>query len=82
MAIINEHRQLKLIIKEYGIDGVISDNRYGMYSKTIPCVFITHQLNIQSPILGSLINRVNKRLISKFSECWIPDNFNVHRAVT
>lgn len=73
-AINNEHRQLKLIIKEYDIDGVISDNRYGMYSKTIPCVFITHQLNIQSPILGSLINHVNKRIISKFSECWIPDN--------
>ena len=25
-------------------------------------------------ILGSLINHVNKRIISKFSECWIPDN--------
>ena len=29
----------------------IPDNRYGLYTKSVPCVFITHQLQIKSPIL-------------------------------
>jgi len=69
----NEHKELKQIIADFEIDGIISDNRYGMYNKTIPSVFITHQINIQSPILSSLIRKVNLWFINKYQECWIPD---------
>ena len=41
-----ENNQLKAIINDFKIDGIISDNRYGMYSNDIPSVFITHQIEI------------------------------------
>ena len=73
LSIKKEHAQLKSIINDFKIDGVISDNRYGMYSEEIPSVFITHQLEIQTPIFRSFIKKINHKLIGKFSECWIPD---------
>ncbi len=72
-AIIYENHWLKKTIKENKIDIVISDNRFGLYSKSIPCVFITHQLLIPSPFLRGLIQRLNYHFINKYHECWIPD---------
>ena len=69
-----ERKALKQIIKEYEIDGIISDNRYGLYSKDIPSIFITHQLKIQSPILENFIQKINYKFISNFDECWVPDD--------
>ena len=34
--------------KQYKIDAVISDNRFGLHTKKIPCVYITHQLLIKT----------------------------------
>jgi len=68
-----EHELLKRIIKEKKIDAVISDNRFGWWSKKIPCVFITHQLMVKSPFVENLIYMLNKNYISKYSECWVPD---------
>lgn len=69
-----EHKQLQQIIDDYNIDGVISDNRYGLYSKKVPCVFVTHQLQIQSPILSESLQKINFKYIQKFDECWVPDS--------
>ena len=69
-----EHKQLQQIIDDYNIDGVISDNRYGLYSKKVPCVFVTHQLQIQSPILSETLQKINFNYIQKFDECWVPDS--------
>ncbi|MBI4930512.1 MAG: glycosyltransferase [Bacteroidetes bacterium] len=68
-----EHKLLKKIIKEKKIDAVISDNRFGLWSKEIPCVIMTHQLMVKSPFGENLIHKLNKKYISKYSECWIPD---------
>ena len=68
-----ENEYLKKIIKEKKIDGVISDNRYGLWSKEIPCVFITHQLMIKSPFGEKFLHALNKKYISKYTECWVPD---------
>src|ERR1035437_2039708 len=68
-----EHEQLKKIIKEKKIDAVISDNRFGLWSKQIPCVFITHQLMVKSPFGEKIIHKLNNNYTSKYSECWIPD---------
>jgi len=68
-----ENRQLDSIINDFKIDGIISDNRYGLYSKKIPSVFITHQLEIQSKYLKKLIQKINYYFINKFTKCWIPD---------
>ena len=74
-AIKQEHTWLQKIIKEYAIDIVISDNRYGLYNTKIKSIFITHQLAIETGNTFSnwLVQKLNYRLINKFHECWIPD---------
>ncbi|NVO02278.1 MAG: glycosyltransferase [Bacteroidetes bacterium] len=76
-SIITEHKKLKRIIKEYKIDIVISDNRYGLWNKNIQSIFITHQLRILSPIRNKIIEnflqKINFFFINKYDECWIPD---------
>ncbi len=68
-----EKKELKKIISDFNIDGIISDNRFGFYSETKKSVFITHQLEIQSPLFKNLIQKINYKYINKFSECWILD---------
>jgi len=72
-----EHRELQALISQHQIDFVISDNRYGCWSPSIPSAFITHQSNILMPKrfgwLGPLVRSVSNVLIRKFSICWVPD---------
>ncbi len=72
-----ERKWLEKIIREEKIDAVISDNRYGLYSKKIYTVFITHQTGIMLPQpvkwMENILNQMNHFLIRKFDECWIPD---------
>jgi uncharacterized protein (TIGR00661 family) len=72
-AIAREHRELQTIIESKKIDAVISDNRYGLYSDKVPCVLMTHQLNIQSPFVKGKLREKNVAHIKKFNECWVPD---------
>jgi uncharacterized protein (TIGR00661 family) len=73
-SIKKEQFSLQSIIKDYNIDGVISDNRFGLYSETIPCAFITHQLQIQSPYFSHSIRDFNYKYINKFDACWVMDD--------
>lgn len=72
-----EHRYIDRLIENNGIDILISDNRYGCWSQKIPSVFITHQTNIQMPAkfkwLAGMVSGLNRKLINRFSICWIPD---------
>lgn len=75
LSIRREKRVLEALINEYQPDLVISDNRFGFYNTVIPCVFVTHQLNIIAPFkwLEKMIQRINYSYINRFSQCWIPD---------
>jgi uncharacterized protein (TIGR00661 family) len=77
LSIRKEHRQVNEIVSGHKIDFVISDNRYGAWSKKVPSFFITHQLTIQMPSglgwLSPIVNWINTRLISNFRSCWVPD---------
>tara|TARA_B100000085_G_scaffold279660_1_gene303331 strand:+ start:486 stop:1535 length:1050 start_codon:yes stop_codon:yes gene_type:complete len=75
-----EHNVLNEIIKDYNIDGVISDNRFGLYTKQVPCVFITHQLNIQSSYFSNDIQEFNYNYINKFNACWVMDDKEINLA--
>ena len=75
-AIQFEHQWLKKIIKQYHFDAVISDNRYGLYHSTVPCIFITHQLTIKSSAgkwTEKILQKRNYNYIKKFTACWVPD---------
>ncbi len=77
LTIQKEHRQIERVVRNESIDLLISDNRYGCWSSTVPSVLITHQINILMSSswkwLEGTINYGNHRQISKFTQCWIPD---------
>jgi len=72
-SINKENQTIKQIVKEYEIDGVISDNRFGLFTTKVPSVFVTHQLQIQSPYFSDEIRKLNYKYINKFDVCWIMD---------
>ena len=65
--IYKEHQLLKKLVSRYNIQYVISDNRYGFYHRTIPSIFITHQLNIKAPFAERFVNFLNHYFIKKTS---------------
>lgn len=73
-GVMREHALLKKTVRERKIDVVISDNRYGLWCRHVYSIFITHQINIPSPIFKNLVNKVNRWFINKYDQCWIPDN--------
>lgn len=77
-AILNEKVNVAALAKDWGINRIISDNRYGCYSKNAKSAIICHQL---SPALPSgwtwaspVARRINGRLLAQFDEVWVPDN--------
>jgi hypothetical protein len=68
-----EYKLLEKIISEHKIDVVISDNRFGLYSKNIHSIFITHQVFLKTPIANKMAQRINQNHILNFNEVWIPD---------
>lgn len=77
LGIIKEHFYLKRLITKYSIDLIISDNRFGLWSKKAYSVYVTHQINILLPgwlkLIEPLINNINRFIISRYNQCWIPD---------
>lgn len=75
--ILAEHRRVKRIINDNKIDVIISDNRFGLWSRRIKSVYVTHQIVIPFPgtlrfleWTGILFHRF---FINKYSFCFIPD---------
>jgi hypothetical protein len=62
-----------LLNKEH-FDGIISDNCYGVCSKDVPSVLITHQLNLPVPsVFTAAGKKIIRRLTAVFQEVWVPD---------
>lgn len=75
--IIAEHCRLKKIIRNYKIDIVISDNRFGLWNRNITSVYVTHMLRIPLPkplrLLESIGMMLHRFVIKNYSMCYIPD---------
>ena len=71
----DERRWLERIVVEEQIDAVISDNRPGLHHMHVPCVYITHQLQIQTgnKLTNTWLRDLHYKYINKFQQCWIPD---------
>ncbi|MCB9336361.1 MAG: glycosyl transferase family 28 [Flavobacteriales bacterium] len=72
-AIEDEHLWLDQIIDKYSIDMVVSDNRYGLWTKKVESVLMTHQLFIKAPTGEWLLEKIVKKYLNNFDEVWIPD---------
>jgi len=75
-AIYHERQLVKKWVKEYELIGLISDNRLGVYSKKIPSIFITHQLNVLTGNTSWITSKLHQFIIKKYDECWVPDHEN------
>lgn len=75
-----EETWLAGIIARQQIDAVISDNRYGLVHPKIPCVLMTHQLQVLSGwgmAADRLLQKIHYRFITRFRECWVVDQEKV-----
>lgn len=72
-AVLEEKKIIQHYIEKYAIDGIISDNRLGVFSKKIPAVFITHQLNVMTGNTTWISSRIHQSIIKKYTACWVPD---------
>lgn len=72
-AVKEEQKVTKKIIQKEAIKGIISDNRFGVYAKNIPSVYVTHQLTVLSGVATFLTSTIHQKIIQKFDECWVPD---------
>lgn len=77
ITIIREGRAAENLASSFPADLVISDCRYGFRLRGRKSAFITHQIHFQMPnalrLLQPVVNFVNRALISRFDEVWIPD---------
>jgi len=73
-----EKKLINTIIVTKNISGIISDNRFGVRHKSIPSVFMTHQLRVLSGNTTWLSSKLHQKIISKFDECWVPDHIGTN----
>ncbi|MEM7372642.1 MAG: glycosyltransferase [Bacteroidota bacterium] len=73
-----EHRLTENLINKYQIQKIISDNRYGVWSRDVPSAFMCHQMAPMLPrVLGliqPLIYKMHLYTMRHFDEIWIPDS--------
>ncbi|HAQ71133.1 MAG TPA: glycosyltransferase [Flavobacteriales bacterium] len=68
-----EHLYLRSLVQKENIDAVISDSRFGLWNKRVQSIFISHQIEIKAPLFQGLINRLNRWVMNRYDEVWIPD---------
>lgn len=73
-----EHRELDRIVRSRAIDLVISDNRFGLWSRRTRSLYMTHQLMIKMPrglkFLEGFAHRLHLWVIRHYDECLVPDD--------
>ena len=68
-----EKRIIDQLVEDKKIDAIISDNRFGVYHKNIPSIYITHQLRVKSGIMTYFTTIIHQKIIEKYTICWVPD---------
>ena len=72
-AVLSEKKIIQKLVSEKKIQGIISDNRFGVRNSKIPSVYLTHQLKVLSGNTTNLSSKIHQNIINKFDECWVPD---------
>lgn len=74
---IADHYYLRQQLAIEHFDWVISDNRFGLFSRDTHSVYITHQLYVQLPkrlkIFQPLARALHACIYRRYDEVWVPD---------
>jgi uncharacterized protein (TIGR00661 family) len=77
ISVFKEHKWLSNLLKTESFDLVISDNRFGLWTRKTECIYITHQLMIKMPCQLKMLEPIawwlHRQIINKYTHCWIPD---------
>lgn len=76
-----EKKVIKEIILSEGVEVLISDNRFGVYSSSIKSIYITHQLNVKAGFYSKIATYLHSKIYKKYDEVWIPDFNNAELAL-
>ncbi|MDD3321148.1 MAG: hypothetical protein PHS59_06870 [Paludibacter sp.] len=76
-GIYEEHKWLKNLLLSEHFDQIISDNRFGIWSKNVYSIYITHQIMVKMPrrlkLFEPIIWIIHRLIMNRYNECWIPD---------
>ena len=75
-----EYQWLLRFAEEQKIDGILSDNRYGLYHPRIPSVMLTHQLQVKTGfgnLCDRLLQKIHYRYLRRFQYIWVVDTKGV-----
>ncbi len=80
LGMFRERAFLKRILTDKHPDLVISDGRYGVFTRIVPTLFVTHQIFIRIPgrfpgsdLAVKWVLALNVKLLRRFKEVWVPD---------
>lgn len=68
-----EELEINKLVDTLRLDAVISDNRFGLHTPKVPCVYMTHQVMIKAPFLETTLYRLHMKYMRRFSQVWVPD---------
>ena len=74
-AVRAEQAETERLVAAHGLRGIISDNRYGCFSRQANSVMLTHQPHplVPSFLLDWPAQMVLRRALDKFDAVWVPD---------
>ncbi len=72
-AIWQEHRVVERLVKQYHLSGILSDNRYGCFSRQVSSILITHQLYVRVPWFSWMVRPALRLFFTQFDALWAPD---------
>jgi len=74
-SVLKEHRWLNKVKQELNVCAVISDNRFGLFSRSVFSVYITHQLHLKTGYRFSdrIASQIHQNISKNYTQRWFPD---------
>lgn len=69
-----EQQEVEKLVASHQVSLIVSDHRYGFYSKKTPSVFITHQVQLALKWWQFPAQSLHKKWMKKFNFTWIMDD--------
>jgi len=81
-----DRRCLRALLRKEHFDLIISDNRFGLRSGKVHCVYMTHQLYVQLPqrlrVLQPIAQAMHRSVYQRFDEIWVPDYASAEQSLS